>query len=296
MKILITGATGFIGRKLIVSAGKLYGLDNVYAMCSSTCLEYRTIIYNKKNFEISEPDISSLKEIDILIHAGAFIPKTSLDANNIERSNSNITFTTMLLALPFENLQKIVYLSSVDVYGESSLISESTHTLPSTLYGLSKLYCEKLVYVYAHSRKLKYQILRIGHVYGPGEEGYSKFLPNAIRNIVDNKPVELWGKGNELRSFIFIDDVVKAIINSAELSLESGIINIASSKAISILALLLELIKLSGKNVDIIRYEHSGIRRDLVFDNSKMIKYVLKNETELSTGLEEELDYFGNLK
>ena len=133
--------------------------------------------------------------------------------------------------MPFKTLNKVIYISSIDVYAPVVPISELSATQPATLYGWSKLYCEQMMSVFATQKKIAVQILRIGHVYGPGEEKYAKFLPKTIRNIVDGKAVELYGDGTELRSYIYLDDVVKAILAAVGLHDNVGVINIVGGVA-----------------------------------------------------------------
>jgi UDP-glucose 4-epimerase len=200
------------------------------------------------------------------------------------------------LALPWANLKKIVFLSTVDVYANvDGPISEATPTMPSTLYGLSKLYCERMVSLYADNRGLALQVLRIGHVYGPGEEKYAKVLPKAIKSIVSGKDVELWGEGNELRSFIYIEDVVTAIFNAVELDEQPGVINLVSGNAISIGNLLEKLINIGGRDIAIVRREFSGVARDLLFNNAKIKNYLLPEETDFAAGLAAEFKHIQNL-
>ena len=63
------------------------------------------------------------------------------------------------------------------MYEESKVICEETNTIPKSLYGWSKLYCEKMVEQYGELNGIDTQVLRVGHVYGTGEEGYKKIIP-----------------------------------------------------------------------------------------------------------------------
>ncbi|MBK8521170.1 MAG: SDR family oxidoreductase [Chitinophagaceae bacterium] len=105
----------------------------------------------------------------------------------------------------------------MDVYQQSEIISERSLIQPSSLYGESKLYSEKMVTAWASSNNKIHQILRVGHVYGPGEEAYEKIIPVTITKILRDQPLQIWGTGNEIRSFIFIKDIVSAIMNAVKL-------------------------------------------------------------------------------
>lgn len=296
MKLIITGTSGFIGARLLVSARGAYG-DRVTAFTSRQT-EGSHIVYNEEpDFGLSATQLAVVEEAEILIHAGAFTPKSGAEANDVTYCNSNITFTKKLLDLPFRNLKKIVFLSTIDVYANVDVpISEKTPTIPASLYGMSKLYCERMVSLYARGKGISQQLLRIGHIFGPGEEKYSKVIPKAIQAIVDGKDVELWGEGRELRSFLYIDDVVAAVIKAAKLQDEPGIVNVVGGNAIAIGDLLEMLIEIGGRGNGIIRREFSGSPRDLVFDSTKFKRYLLAEETDFRTGLREEFLHIENLR
>lgn len=295
MKMIITGASGFIGSRLLKTGRARYGQD--VTSFSSQSFKGSQIVYSDADdFGLNPEELSLVESAEVLIHAGAFTPKSVVDSNQVAGCNGNITFTEKLLALPWVNLKKIVYLSTLDVYTNvDGPISEATHTAPDTLYGLSKLYCERMVSLYTAKRGIGNQVLRIGHVYGPGEEKYAKVLPRAIKSIVSGKDVELWGEGNELRSFIYIEDVVTAILNAVELNEQPGVINVVSGNSTSIRDLLEKLINIGGRDTAIVRREFSGVTRDLVFDNAKIKKYLLPEEIDFTMGLEAEFKHMKSL-
>ncbi|MBP2167446.1 UDP-glucose 4-epimerase [Erwinia toletana] len=298
MKVLITGASGFIGGKLLDAAIAAWGDGNVVAFSSQKNTKCTSIVYQRElvDFGLSAPDITLLETIETILHIGAFIPKNGGEANAISACNENIFFTEQLLKLPFNNLKKVVFTSTVDVYSAEPKISELTPTQPATLYGWSKLYCEQLVSIFAAQKGISSQILRVGHVYGPGEEKFAKFMPKTIKSIVNGGGVELYGDGSELRSFIYIDDVIKAILASVNLDENAGVINLVGGHAVSIKEVLDKLILLSGRSVEVIAKDFNGVKRDLVFDNEKLKKYLLPAETDFTTGLSTEFAYFENLK
>lgn len=295
MKVLLTGVSGFIGSRLLTAVCDKFGAQNVFALSSKVTKKCVTILYGD-DFSIEPTDLTRLACVDIIIHAGAFTPKSRFDGNNIEKCNGNILFTKQLLDLPFNQLKKIIYLSTLDVYGDDKIISELSPLMPVSLYGMSKLYCEKMVSSFCENIAVTSQVLRVGHVYGPGEEKYQKLLPTAIKNILNDCEVELWGDGSELRSFIYINDVIKACMASIELSDDVGVINIVSEQSISIANLLEQLADVLNTKLKCIHKPYTGVKRDLLFDNSKMKRYLLKIETPFVDGLKEEVVYFKGIK
>lgn len=290
--LMITGASGFIGSQLVEGASAVWGGENVIAFSSSTGNSCRNIVYkNIGEFGLGLLDYELLATVETVMHVGAFTPKSGEEANWVAECNGNIWFTEKLLALPFKRLKKIIFISTIDVYERAELISEATLTLPSSLYGWSKLYCEHMVTVFAARNQISCQILRVGHVYGPGEERYSKFLPKAIKNIIADEAVELWGDGSEVRSYIFIKDVVTAILKAVELPSDVGPINVVGGVPVSMRALLDLLVAASRKPVSIVARKFNGAKRNYIFDSTKLRKYLLPVETDLATGLSAEYAY-----
>ena len=284
----MTGTSGFIGSRLLQTARAMYG-DNVTAFSSHPSEGNHIVYANRTDFSLAPAELALVEDANVLIHAGAFIPKCGTEANQIKSCNSNIAFTEELLALPWLNLKKIIFLSTLDVYNNFDCpISEATLTVPTALYGMSKLYCERMMSLHAAERGIAIQVLRIGHVYGPGEEQYVKVIPKAIERIIAGGDVELWGEGEELRSFIYISDVVTAILKAVELQEEPGVINVVGGNVISIRDLLEKLIAIGGRQTKIVQQEFSGTRRDLVFDNTKLKRYLLPEESDFTTGLKME--------
>ena len=290
MKILLTGASGFIGRRLLKSLIKKYGIESIVVLSSNNidhveCYKYKS----SHDFNINE---KYFKNITHIIHAGAFTPKEAAQVNNIEGSYSNIDFTKNLLTYKLESLQRIINLSTIDVYAPSlEKLSERSQINPASLYGMSKLYCERMIKYFSENHKADYINLRIGHVYGPGEEEYKKVIPTTIKKILENKPIQIWGDGNELRSFIFIDDVIDSIINSLSIPINDKNINVVSGNAISILELINTLISFDNKSHEIQKIKLTHDSKDIIFDNTLLLNKILKKENDLRQGLEIEYEY-----
>jgi UDP-glucose 4-epimerase len=289
MKILLTGAGGFVGEHLLKQLVLKYGADNVVALTSRELPGVRCITAPGHDFSLLDKGL--FNDVDVLVHAGAFTPKSAREANDLQRCGLNISVTQTLLGFEFSALKKVIFTSTLDVYASADLISESTPVGPATLYGASKLYGEKMIEAFAAERSISHAVLRLGHIYGPGEEAYQKMLPLTISNVVSGRPVQLFGEGAELRSFIYIDDVVTSLMNALEVELPSPIVNIVGGNPVTIKSLIDKIIGIAGQHVEVVRQPAAAKGRDFVFDNSLLKSTLLPSEFDFDQGLAVEIEY-----
>lgn len=288
--LLLTGITGFIGGNLLKFVEKEYEYDYEIVLLSSIeSQEYKTVVH--KNYTFTKNDFfeNNIKKVDIVIHIGAFIPKSGVEANGIEKSNQNIINTKYLIDnLPNIPL-KFIFLSTIDVYGRAEgIINENTLTNPISLYGWSKLYCEKMIENWAKENDVIIQILRVGHIYGRGEEAYKKVIPITIQKLKKSDSPNIFGNGEEKRSFLHVDDVCNLIIKSIDIEKYEGVINLSSANSYMIKEIVELLIEISGKDIQInyIKNENRGI--DFEFDTSKMNQLLGYEKVNIKEGLANE--------
>ncbi|MFC1516557.1 NAD-dependent epimerase/dehydratase family protein [Thermodesulfobacteriota bacterium] len=243
-----------------------------------------------------------VKRIDFVFHFGGYTPKRSSLANNIDKIfKSNLTGTRCLLESLPQPIKKIVYSSSVDVYSpliQERTINELSPTGGSTLHGASKLFCEDLIRCFAVSHSVSYAVLRFGHTYGPGEEKYEKFIPQAIQKLLRKETPIIFGDGSTLRDFLYVEDVVKASMRAAlNPSEKLGPVNIVRGNSVpiqNVLEILIDLTKYKGP-VQYLNDRESG--HSLQFDNSQMKKLLGEHEfVSLEEGLRREVEYFRSVE
>lgn len=234
-KILITGGTGFIGEHLMKKISKS---NNNLLVVSRKSLKSEN-----KNVRYLKADLSSKKDLikikkdlgkcDILISMSAITPKggeQGLFENDIKDN-----FLSNVLLLPFlKNVKKIIFLSSIDVYGDQGdkLITEDNIPNPITNYGAAKLASEIVLKTYCEEKSIKLTILRLGQVYGAGDKS-SKIIPVVVDKIFKEEPIVLFNNGRDKRRFLHIKDAVCAI-NKALRSSKGGVFNIAGEEISSV--------------------------------------------------------------
>jgi UDP-glucose 4-epimerase len=139
-------------------------------------------------------------------------------------------------------VRKIITSSSAAIFGELKTIpiKEDHPAEPDTPYGCTKLCEEKLCLVYSKLYPVDVVCLRYFNVYGPNQryDAYGNVIPIFAFRMLGNKPLIIYGDGEQTRDFVHADDVVQANILAADSDGVSGAFNIASGKSISINSLV----------------------------------------------------------
>lgn len=169
------------------------------------------------------PDWAALAEgCRVVYHLGwSTIPQTSND-DPIADARTNVIGTLRLLdAVKGRRDLRLVFVSSGGtVYGRAKTvpIPETHPTNPTTAYGISKLTVEKYLYLYGQLQGLDYCVLRVANLFGPGQDvtrnlgAVTTFLNRALAD----EPITIWGDGTVVRDYIYVSDVVAALIAAAE--------------------------------------------------------------------------------
>ena len=231
MRIFITGGAGFIGIHLCKKLSTLHKVT-LYDNFSNS---------NQKDFPII-PNVTlvigdildhsklshSMENHDVVIHLAAKTDVIDSVNNPDDTFQTNVNGTQNVLdSCSSHNIPKLIVMSSAAIYKNSNtIVSELSNTEPSSPYGQSKLYMEKIII----SSKLNYSILRLFNVYGGGNTG--GVIANFAKNISENKPLTIFGDGKAVRDFVHIDDVIDGIILCIDS--KSGLYNIASGVGTSI--------------------------------------------------------------
>ncbi|MED3357549.1 NAD-dependent epimerase [Bacillus thuringiensis] len=229
MKILVTGAVGFIGfhltKRLLAQDINVIGVDSINDYYDILLKKARLKILKKNNnFEFHKVDISNKeklnqlfkdREVNIVINLAAQAGvRYSID-NPDSYVNSNLAgFVNILEASRQYNVEHLIYASSSSVYGANSNIPFSTKDPvdhPVSLYAATKKSNELMAHTYSHLFNIPTTGLRFFTVYGPWgrpDMAYYSFT----RNIIEENTIRVFNNGDMKRDFTYIDDIVEAII------------------------------------------------------------------------------------
>jgi nucleoside-diphosphate-sugar epimerase len=221
MRILVTGAAGFIGSLLAESLSESHeviGIDGFLEFPYSSPNKLRnTENFAKKGINLISAnlcDLSTFKQIpecEAVIHLAA-MPGLTLSWEKPELYIENNILATANLAKHFEDNQiaKFIFISTSSVYGKLAIGDENSGLNPISPYGVTKLAAEKLLLSYHYERNLPLSILRIFSVFGPRQRSdmmYSKLFHAAIHK----EPIKVFGDGSQSRTNTYVGDIVDGI-------------------------------------------------------------------------------------
>jgi UDP-glucose 4-epimerase len=195
-----------------------------------------------------------------------------------------------------KNIEKLIYASSGSVYGNSCIPqSEDIPLKPANLYGVAKLTCETLAKKYFN--EVPSIGLRIFAGYGPGEEHKGHFasvITLFLKSIMNNQAPIIYGNGTQKRDFIYIDDIIDAIIASAKVNVKNTIINVGSGKSYSFNEVLDMISNLLNKKVEPIYISKPvNYLENTLADITKMRKILKISPISLKEGLKRYLSSQG---
>jgi len=269
MKILVTGGAGFIGSNLVEELAK--DKDNKIIVIDNLSVTSRNVPLLKKwGVEFYKMDIGNFSEIkdvfagiDTVFHLAAMNRAQRSIQNPLEANKTNIDGTINCLeSAKSAGVGRFVFVSSSSVYAgqKNKLLTEDMPLFPLHPYGVGKLAGEHYARIYYSLYGLRTIILRFFSVYGPrqlGDIDNAAVIPKFIDAIINDRPVEVYGDGEQTRNFTFVKDVVACAIEASRNEKTVGdVFNIASEDEVSVNQILMEISKRLHKK-PLIEYQPS---------------------------------------
>ena len=320
-KIIVTGGLGFIGSNLIeLLINKDFFVINIdkvsYASNFYNTLEFKS----NKNYKFFKLNINNKNKILNIFNKYKPIGIFNLAAEtHVDRSidspdqfiNSNILGTFNLLETfrkysKKNKKSKLIHISTDEVYGDiiKGRTKENYPYSPSSPYAASKASSDHIVFSYIKTFGIKAIITNCSNNYGPKQHP-EKLIPKMIYNIINNKPLPVYGNGKNSREWIYVKDHCEALLKIFKSGEIGETYNIGSNKNLNNIEICKNLLNVAKKNIKIgkkvkIKFikDRPGHDKRYALDSSKLIKKLKwKPKTNFLDGINKAfIWYLGNKK
>jgi UDP-glucose 4-epimerase len=282
VKVVVTGAAGFIGSHLVdqlLSEGhEVTGVDAFVDFYPRAAKEQNLrAARDHRRFRLIEGEVQSLPLVDLLDGASQVYHlaaqagvRSSWGREFAQYSNHNVLATQHLLEAAVDaGVPRLVYASSSSVYGAAELpLREDAACHPLSPYGVTKLAAEHLACLYERNHGLPVVSLRYFTVYGPRQRpdmAFHRFLAAAR----DGAPVRVFGDGKQTRDFTYVDDIVTATRRAGDSGRPGCVYNVGGGQRRALEDVLRTIEQVTGRKLAITRDEaQKGDMRDTFADTT----------------------------
>jgi UDP-glucuronate 4-epimerase len=310
MKILITGAAGFIGSSLclkLADNNKVIGVDNLSKDCNYFIKIKRQQLVKKNIFKFYKLDINNENKLnfiissfkpDCIIHlAGSAGVRDSINNPKKFIKNNILGFFNLIDAAKNNNIKKFIYASSSSVYGLNQKIpfkeSFKLNFAPN-IYAATKQSNEMIAKTYEYLHGYSSIGLRFFSVYGPwGRPDMAVY--KFTKNIFKKKKITVYNNGKFIRDFTYIDDVVESIIRLTKIkrTKKNLVLNIGGSKNYKVLDLIKTIERILNLKAKIIFKKSTGEMKSTKANTRKLEKLIkYKPKTTLNIGIKKFINWY----
>lgn len=305
MKVLVTGGLGFIGSNFIDLAlqehpdWEIINVDRCDHCARTYNVSFQGARY--KHILVDITNMSKMKKVfaestpDLVVHFAAQSHVDRSFENTWDYVHDNIIGTYTILECVKDSGARLVHISTDEVYGEVEIDETSgTNSVlrPTNPYSATKASAELLVQAYGHSFKIPHIITRGNNVYGP-KQYPEKVIPRFIQNMLNKRPCQIHGQGTSVRNFIFVDDVVRAILTVIDKGSNGAIYNIGTNNEYSVLDIfniLKSHIDPSATKIYVNDRLHNDKRYAVVSDPLKELGW--SEKTDFETGIRQTIQWY----
>ncbi|MBF0521781.1 MAG: dTDP-glucose 4,6-dehydratase [Candidatus Omnitrophica bacterium] len=305
-KILVTGGAGFIGSEFVRQAVlQKYKVIVVDALTYAGRKErLKDVLKDISFYKINICNASVLKSVfakerpDEIIHFAAetHVDRSILDAQPFLQTNILGTYNLITLSKEF-NIKKFIHISTDEVYGQSltGFFKESSPLEPRNFYSATKASAEHLVHAAILTHDFPATIVRPSNNYGPWQYP-EKFLPVVISKILKNQPIPVYGKGEQIREWLYVKDCADGILTILKKGALKEIYNIGSNFEKKNLETAKTILKLMGKSERLIKFVKDRPGHDFRYsiDCSKIRKLGWQPKTSFEDGIKETILWYTN--
>ena len=247
MKFLVTGGAGFLGAALanhLVGQGQHVRVLDDLSAGDQKRLDARVVFTRGDTRDI--PKLwTLLKGVDCVYHLAARVSVQESILYPVEYNEVNVGGTVSLMtAVRDARVKRVVFASSGAAYGnqQEQPVRESAQLKPDSPYAVSKMAAEGYVQALGALCGIETVILRVFNAYGPGQSippTHAPVIPRFLKQILGGGSLVIYGKGNQSRDFIYVSDVVEALVAAARANnVDRAVINVGSGREVTIDALV----------------------------------------------------------
>ena len=308
MKLLVTGGLGFIGSNFILQVLKNnsdFSVTNIDAELTGSDHHNLDELKNSTNYKFVKGNITNkimmeklIEDHDCIINfaAESFVDRSILDANQFLVSNIRGTYT--ILEILRKHKKRLIQISTDEVFGslKEGSAHETSRFNPSNPYAATKASAELLVNSYVNTYDLDCVITRCTNNYGP-RQFYEKLIPKTIFLANQNKKIPIYGKGENIRDWIYVNDHCEAVLRVLLDGKKGESYNVSSDNEIDNLSIVKKILELLDKSSDLIEFVTERPGHDLRYSlNSSKIKNSLKWNPKISfdDGIQNTIDWLIN--
>ena len=261
MNFLITGAAGFLGsalaNRLAREGHQVRGIDDLSTGDPQALSP--DVLFTRGDVNDRPKLWTLLQEVDCVYHLAARVLVAESILYPREYNAANVGGTVSLMeAMRDVGVGRVVLISSGAVYGDHAVqpLREDSSPDPHSPYAVSKLAAEFYVRTIGDLWGIETVSLRVFNAYGPGQHlpaSHPPVIPNFLRQAVRNGTLVVHGDGNQTRDYVFVDDVVNAMVSAATApTVDRSVINVGSGTETSLRELVNLVLKVANSNAEVI--------------------------------------------
>lgn len=286
LNIIVTGGSGFIGKHLVSRLRSMnHNVINLDSIDGNDVIDYGVLD------RIEE-------DIDVIYHLAAqpYGRGGELDPHLDLKLNTQAILNVNLFA-ESRNVSKVIYTSTMAVYGDNADSKETDDVNPLSNYAVSKLFGEYSLKKFARNTSMDYTIFRVWNTYGPGQDlknEYKGLVQAMCRQCVNGTDINVTGSLERYRDLVYVDDSINALLLGLEDSTNNETYNLSTGVKITVKQLIDTIIEVlnTGKEYNVKNVgEHKGDQFGCVGNSDKLQKLGWSPKTKLSDGLKNFINY-----